>query len=96
MAQSVKIKQLHKVISALEMFQRMKSSRFSLDKLTTYLQIPEEELNEILELILRFQKLFASAFEDYFLIKKWKNNKTYLVLKLKSEVKNPIPNEELS
>ena len=37
--------------------------------------------------------IFNSVFIDYYLFKKWKNNKTYLVLKLKSEVKNPISNE---
>jgi hypothetical protein len=30
---------------------------------------------------------------DYFLFKKWKNNKTFLVLKLKTDVKNCIINE---
>ena len=92
MAHSVNFKQLHYVISALEKFQTRKKSLFSLDKLSTYLQISEEELYEILELVYRFQNLFNSVFEDFYLFKKWKNNKTYLVLKLKSEVKdfNPI------
>ncbi len=93
MAQSVIIKQLHQIISALEKFQTRKNSMFSLDKLAAYLNLAERELDEILELVFRFQMLFNSAFEDYFLFKKWKNNKNYLVLKLKSEVKNPITNE---
>jgi hypothetical protein len=93
MAQSVKIKQLHQVISALEKFQTRKSSMFSLDKLATYLNLSDKELDEILELVFRFQMLFNSAFEDYFLFKKWKNNKNYLVLKLKSEKKKPITND---
>lgn len=93
MAQSVKFKQLHQVISALEKFQTRKNSLFSLEKLATYLNLSDRELDEILELVFRFQMLFNSAFEDYILFKKWKNNKNYLVLKLKSEVKNPITNE---
>jgi len=93
MAQSVKIKQLHQIISALEKFQTRKNGMFSLDKLATYLNLSDRELNEILELVFRFQMLFNSAFENYILFKKWKNNKNYLVLKLKSEVKNPITNE---
>ena len=93
MAQSVIIKQLHQVISSLEKFQTRKNSMFSLEKLAAYLQLSVGELDEILELIFRFQMLFNSAFEDYFLFKKWKNNKNYLVLKLKSEVKKPIANE---
>jgi len=93
MAQSVIIKQLHQVISALEKFQSRKNSKFSLDKLAAYLQLSVGELNEILELVFHFQMLFNSVFEDYFPFKKWKNNKNYLVLKLKSEVKNPITNE---
>jgi len=93
MAQSVIIKQLHRVISALEKFQTRKNSMVCLDKLATYLNLAGRELDEILELVFRFQMLFNSAFEDYFLFKKWKNNKNYLVLKLKSEVKNLITNE---
>ncbi|MBY9013162.1 MAG: hypothetical protein KGD70_12375 [Candidatus Lokiarchaeota archaeon] len=93
MAQSVKIKQLHQIISALEKFPTRESSKFSLDKLATYLDLSEQEINEILELVFSFQELFSSVLEDYHLFKKWKNNKTYLVLKLKSEVKNHIPNE---
>jgi len=92
MAQSVKFRQLHQIISALEKFQTRKESKFNLDKLATYLQLSKAELDAILELVFRFQTLFNSAFEDYYLFKKWKNNKTYLVLKSKSEVKdfNPI------
>jgi len=93
MAQSVIIKQLYKVISSLEKFQTRKNSMFSLEKLAAYLQLSVGELNEILELVFRFQMLFNSTFEDYFLFKKWKNNKNYLVLKPKSDVKNPITNE---
>jgi len=93
MAHSVNFNQLHKLISALEKFQTRKKSMFSLDKLATYLQISEEELYEILELVFSFQKLFSSVFEDFYLFKKWKNNKTYLVLKLKSDVEKPITNE---
>jgi len=95
MAQSVIFKQLHQVISALEKFQTKKSNMFNLDKLAAYLQLSEEELSEILELVFRFQKLFSSVFEDYYLFKKWKNNKSYLFLKLKSEVKSLITEEPI-
>lgn len=93
MAQSVKIKQLNQLISALEKFQTRKSSKFSLEKLTTYLHLSEEELNETLKLVFRFQKLFSSVFEDFYLFEKSINNKTFLVLKLKSEVNNHITDE---
>jgi hypothetical protein len=93
MAQNVKIKQLHKIISALEKFQTKKSSKINLDKLVSYLSLTEEELNEILELVFRFQKLFSSVLEGYHLFKKWKNNKTYLVLNLKSDAKSLITDE---
>lgn len=88
MVYRAKFKQLYQVISALEKFQTREKSTISLGKLAMFLQIPEEDLNEILELVFRFQNLFNSAIKDYYLFKKWKNNKTYLVLKLKSEVKN--------
>jgi hypothetical protein len=93
MALSVTVKHLHQIISALEKFRMQKKNLFNLDKLATYLDLSVGDLNEVLELVLRFQNLFSSELEEYHLSKKWKNNKTYLVLKLKSEVKNHIPNE---
>jgi len=88
MTQSAKIKQLNQVLLALEKFQARKNSLFSLDKLAEYLKLSASELEDVLKLIFRFQQLFSSAFEGYFLCKKWKNNKTYLILKSKSEVKD--------
>ena len=88
MAQNDKIKQLHKIISALEQFQTRKDKLFSLDKLANYLNLSERDLEEVLELVFRFQFLFSSIFEGLILVKKWKNEKTYLILKSKSEVKN--------
>ena len=88
MTQSVKIKRLNQVLLALEKFQARKNSLFSLDKLAEYLDLSASELEEVLKLIFRFQRLFSSAFEGYVLCKKWKNDKTYLVLKPRSEVKD--------
>jgi hypothetical protein len=88
MAQSAKIKQLNQVLLALEKFQVRKNSLFNLDKLAEYLKLSRSELEDVLKLIFRFQRLFNSAFEGYVLCKKWKNDKTYLVLKAKSEVKD--------
>ncbi|TKJ26600.1 MAG: hypothetical protein CEE42_04470 [Promethearchaeota archaeon Loki_b31] len=88
MAQSVKIKQLNQILSALEMFQVRKNNLFSLDKLAEYLKLSASELDAVLEVIFRFQKLFNCVFEGYVLCKKWKNDKTYLILKPKSEVKD--------
>jgi len=93
MAQSVIIKQLHQVISSLEKLQTRKNTILSLDKLAMYLNLSGRELDEILELVFRFQKLFNLVYGDHVLLKKWKNYKNYLVLRLKSEVKNPITNE---
>lgn len=80
--------QLHQIISALEQFQTLKNSLFSLDKLANYLNLSERGLKEVLELVFRFQVLFNSMFKDYILVKKWKNEKTYQILKPKSEVKH--------
>ncbi len=88
MTQSAKIKQLNQVLLALEKFQARKNSLFNLDKLAEYLKLSRSELEDVLKLIFRFQRLFNSAFEGYVLCKKWKNDKTYLVLKAKSEVKD--------
>ena len=88
MAQSAKIKQLNQILSALEKFQVRKNSLFSLDKLAEYLKLSASELDAVLEVIFRFQKLFDYVFEGYVLCKKWKNDQTYLVLKPKSEVKD--------
>ncbi|MBY8978776.1 MAG: hypothetical protein KGD72_00165 [Candidatus Lokiarchaeota archaeon] len=86
MAQSVKIKQLHQIISALERFQTRKSSLFRLDKLAYYLNLSERDLEEVLELVFRFQNLFKSVISDFILCKKWRNDKYYLILKRKSDV----------
>ncbi len=88
MAQSDKINQLHKIILALEQFQTRKNSLFSLEKLATYLNVSERDLEEVLELVFRFQKLFSSMFEGYVLVKKWKNGSSYLTLKPKTEIRN--------
>ena len=86
MAQSVKIKQLHQIVSALEKFQTRKNNLFSLDKLANYLNLSEQDLEEVLELVFRFQNLFNSVIADFILCKKWRNDKSYLILKSKSEV----------
>ncbi len=88
MTQSAKIKRLNQVLLALEEFQVRKNSLFSLDKLTEYLKLSVSELDAVLEVIFRFQQLFSSTFEGFVLCKKWKNDKTYLILKPKSEVKD--------
>jgi len=88
MTQNAKIKQLNQVLLALEKFQARKNYLFSLDKLAEYLKLSTSELEEVIKLIFRFQQLFSSTFEGYFLCKKWKNDKTYLILKPKSEVKD--------
>jgi len=88
MTQSAKIKQLNQVLLALEKFQVRKNLLFSLDKLAEYLKLSASELEEVLQLIFRFQQLFTSAFEGFVLCKKWKNAKPYLILKPKSEVKD--------
>ena len=88
MTQSSKVKQLNQIISILEKFQVRKNNLFSIDKLTEYLNLSASESDDVLKLIFRFQQLFSLAFEGYFLCKKWKNNKSYLILKPKSEVKD--------
>ena len=86
MAQGTKIKQLHQIVSALEKFQTRKNSLFSLDKLANYLTLSERDLEEMLELVFRFQNLFNSVISDFILCKKWRNNTSYLILKPKSDV----------
>ena len=86
MAQSVKIKQLHQIVSALERFCTRKDSLFSLDKLANYLTLSERDLEDLLELVFRFQNLFNSVISGFVLCKKWRNDKSYLILKSKSEV----------
>ena len=88
MAQSDKVRQLHQIISAIEQFETRKNSLFSLDKLVNYLNLSEWELKEMLELLFRFQNLFNSVFINHVLVKKWKNNKSYLILKEKRDVRN--------
>ena len=86
MVQIDTIKQLHQIVSALEKFQTRKNSLFNLDKLANFLNMSEQDLEEVLELVFRFQNLFNSVISDFFLCKKWKNDKYYLILKSKSDV----------
>ena len=88
MAQSDKVRQLHQIILAIEQFETRKNSLFSLEKLANYLNLSERELEEMLKLVFRFQNLFNLVFTNHVLVKKWKNNKSYLILKEKSEVRN--------
>ena len=88
MAQSDKINQLHKIISALEQFHTRKNSLFSLDKLANYLNLSKRDVEEVLEIVFRFQTLFSSMFEGCVLVKKWKNEKIYLTLKPRGEIRN--------
>ena len=88
MAQGTKFKQLHQIVSALEKFQTRKNSLFSLDKFANFLNMSERDLEEVLELVFRFQNLFNSVISGFVLCKKWRNDKSYLVLKSKSEVSN--------
>jgi len=94
MTQSAKITRLNHVLLALEKFQTRKNSLFSLDKLAEYLKLSASELEEVLELIFRFQRLFSSTFEGCVLCQKWKNGKSFLVLKAKSEVKSEFKDLE--
>ena len=88
MAQGTKFNQLHQIVSALEKFQTRKNSLFSLDKLANYLNLSERDLEEVLELVFRFQNLFNSVISNFVLRKKWRDDKYYLILKPKSEVSN--------
>ena len=88
MAQCDKNTLLHKIISALEQFQLRKTSLLSLDKVSNYLNLSEQELEDVLDLLFRFQALFNSKLAGFMLVKKWKNGKTYLTLKSLSEVAN--------
>ena len=84
--QSAKFKQLHQIVSALERFQTRKNNLFSLSKLANYLNLSERDLEEVLELVFRFQNLFNSVLFDFILCKKWRNDKYYLILKPKSDI----------
>jgi len=88
MVQNIKITQLNQIVSALERFKTRKNSLFSLDKLASYLNLSERDLEEVLELVFQFQNLFNSVISDFVLRKKWRDDKCYLILKPKSEVSN--------
>jgi len=90
MAQSDKVRQLHQIILAIEQFETRKNSLFSLEKLANYLNLSERELEEMIEIVFRFQNLFNSVFTNHVLVKKWKNDKSYLILKEKSGVKKTV------
>lgn len=80
MSQSQKIRQLNQILEALEEFKHRKNYILNFSKLASLMKISNSELEEIMNLILRFQYLFKEHFNGKVLSKKWKNNQFYFKL----------------
>ena len=78
------------IINILNEFQGKYHKKFNFSKLIQYLNIPELESYEFLNIIFRFQDLFENVFKDYQIRSKREGNTTYLITKRKDEYLTPV------
>jgi len=90
MSQSTKIRQLHQVLDLLEEFKNRKNCVFNFSKLADLLKISIRDLEEIMNIIFRFQQIFREHFDGQVLCRNWKNNQIYFSL-LPESVKRQAP-----
>ena len=80
MSKSLTIHDLYKVLDLLEDLQRQKKILLNLTRLFELLNISEEDLENLTELIFRFQTFFSNSNEEFWLTKLWINGQIYLKL----------------
>lgn len=86
------ISKIEDVLKALEIFSENYHKKFNFSKLAQYLNLSSGEIDDIIILILRFQKLFKTILNQHHLKKSIINHKIYFVLE--KELNNrQIPEE---
>jgi len=83
------------IINILNQFQDKYSKKFNFSKLVQYLNIPESESYEFLNLIFSFQNLFEGTFKKYQIRSKKEGSIIYLIAERKEEYLTPT-NVQLS
>jgi len=70
---------LNNVIKALEAFEGNYHKKLNYEKLTEYLKLSDQDANNILTLIFKFQKLFKRTFKHHQIQRKIVNGAIYLI-----------------
>ena len=74
------LKKIGYIIDALNLFPYKQDSLFNVSRLTSMLQLSEEEMDQILKILFKLQDQFSNHFKGYELQKIWKNGTIYLTL----------------
>jgi len=72
---------LHTILKILRIFHDNYDKKLNLEKLFNILNIPVQEREEYINIILQFQKLFRTTFQSHFLELKEINSSKYLICK---------------
>ncbi|KKK72608.1 hypothetical protein LCGC14_2902160 [marine sediment metagenome] len=78
-------KLLLKIIDTLGQFENNYNKKFNFSKMAQCLRIPNSEIDEIIDLLLNFQNLFESVFNNHRIKKSRLNNQIYLTVDEKDE-----------
>jgi len=73
------LRKLHQILSALGEFKNRYHKKLNFSKLVDFLKLDDADKDELIYLILRFQKQFDEVFKDHILEKKIIGGHTYLV-----------------
>ena len=85
MSQSLSLQNFQQILNLIENFQKRENHLLNLTKFFDLLKLSKENLNDIIEILIRFQTLFNSTLKDFRFIRYWKNNQIYLKLISKSD-----------
>jgi hypothetical protein len=80
MSQTLTIQHFRQLLDTLEEFIRRENCLFNLTKFFELLQLSKDQLEDVIEMLFRFQTFFTSTFDKFSLTRQWKNNQTYLKL----------------
>ena len=70
---------IYSILKALEAFEGNYHKKLNYEKLAKYLELSTQDANNIISLILKFQKIFKQIFLEYHLDKKFVNGALYLI-----------------
>lgn len=90
---NITLKRMQKVLDTLKVIENKYDKQFNFTRLARQLKIPAQEVPLYVSLILGFQELTNTVFQDYLMHKKIANNTTYLLCKPKKEDSVSFPRE---
>ncbi len=83
---------VYSILKALEAFEGNYHKKLNYEKLAKYLELSTQDANDIISLILKFQKLFKQIFLGHHLEKKFVNGALYLTAH-KDDTRTLIPHQ---